>query len=141
MARRDIGFLAKAQIRSHVRRALRSGTLPPSAALVLDDDDAFETLCESVSDRAERVGAIGDGKILNWITANLPWILQVIMAILKAFDVPVPDLPPFPSPTPAPVSAGEFLVGSVVELGPPEWVARLEGKIDRLLLQDAPLVS
>lgn len=142
MPRRDIGFLARTMLRTQVRRAIRSGKLPADASIVLDDDDAFETLCESVGDRSERVGAIGDGKILNWITANLPWILQVVMAILQAFNVPVPDLPPFPTPTPS-AADFEYRVGTVAELaelGPPEWVARMElelkslnSKVDKLL--------
>lgn len=124
-----LGFGERLALRRSIVQGINSGQLPSSASIVLSNPEAFYNLERTVADRAQA----SSHPILAWIAANLPTIIQDVLALLPLFGVNVPHItiPPLPTPTtPAPGHASDPTMPAGMAL--PVWAAPL---VEQLVAQ------
>jgi len=106
------GFIQRAAVHRTLHKALRQGKLTPEQAAVADralhDPDIYEAAVTKVARDlnkqmagkmgAEKVGAIGDGHLLQLLIDNLPAIINAIKQIIALFGVADPTVEPLPMP-------------------------------------------
>lgn len=133
-----MGFAERLALRRAVVKGINSGQLPASASVVLSNSDAFYELERTVANRAQAVSH----PILAWIAANLPTIIQDILALLPLFGVNVPPIviPSFTTTTSAPGNQNNPTMPAGMAL--PVWVAPLiEQLVAQALQQILPVLE
>ena len=93
------GFIERHAVHRVLKRALRDPSLTPdqraAGEKLINDPDAYDAAVSKIHrdlangrvGSAGPVGKIGDGTLLKLILDNLPQIMAVVMAILKAFGI------------------------------------------------------
>ena len=93
------GFIERHAVHRVLKRALRDPSLTPdqraAGEKLINDPDAYDAAVSKIHrdlangrvGAAGPVGKIGDGTLLKLILDNLPQIMAVVMAILKAFGI------------------------------------------------------